>query len=308
MTVRIVLLTVLICLSAAGGVEIRAITSGRRTGGRGARHRARLWGAWRTRFLLRGSQLQLRVPHTYTGIAVSLLFLGRLAFRSVQVYGSAQARRPRTRPWRARRPKRSAAGFRSRLHGQEPAHRRNIFRAGRLLFVLLRSKCCGNPSTSNPAYIEGRILQSLRSMKPSRGWSGRYALRRVALSSLSKQTQENHAGHQSQSDQQGVMAPPGYRSNHVPLLIYTASTAGISRRRMSLYGGGTVHFQVSGKHVAGHKNARFRPFSREMARLGIPGHGLTLQCGYARKAATQGGEALRAGRMLSMLGHPSTER
>jgi len=30
------------------------------------------------------------VPHTYTGIAVSLLFLGRLAFRAVQAYPGVQ--------------------------------------------------------------------------------------------------------------------------------------------------------------------------------------------------------------------------
>jgi hypothetical protein len=44
-----------------------------------------LWGAERTRFVMRGGQLHY-VPHTYTGIAVSLLFLGRLAFRAVQAY------------------------------------------------------------------------------------------------------------------------------------------------------------------------------------------------------------------------------
>jgi cytochrome c-type biogenesis protein CcmH/NrfG len=31
------------------------------------------------------------VPHTYTGIAVSLLFLGRLVYRIVQVYSGAHA-------------------------------------------------------------------------------------------------------------------------------------------------------------------------------------------------------------------------
>lgn len=39
-----------------------------------------LWGSQRTRFLMYRGQLHY-VPHTYTGIAVSLLFLGRLAFR-----------------------------------------------------------------------------------------------------------------------------------------------------------------------------------------------------------------------------------
>jgi hypothetical protein len=44
-----------------------------------------LWGASRTRYLSEGGQLYY-VPHTYTGIAVSLLFMGRLAYRLTQVY------------------------------------------------------------------------------------------------------------------------------------------------------------------------------------------------------------------------------
>ena len=49
-----------------------------------------MWGAQRTRFLMVGERLHY-VPHTYTGIAVSLLFLGRLVFRIVQVYTAAHA-------------------------------------------------------------------------------------------------------------------------------------------------------------------------------------------------------------------------
>jgi hypothetical protein len=49
-----------------------------------------LWGAERTRFLMHGERLHY-VPHTYTGIAVSLLFLGRLAFRIVQMNSGVQA-------------------------------------------------------------------------------------------------------------------------------------------------------------------------------------------------------------------------
>jgi hypothetical protein len=45
------------------------------------------WGAERTRFLRDGGRL-FYVPHTYTGIAVSLLFLGRLVFRLLQAYGA----------------------------------------------------------------------------------------------------------------------------------------------------------------------------------------------------------------------------
>jgi hypothetical protein len=49
-----------------------------------------MWGAERTRFLMYGERLHY-VPHTYTGIAVSLLFLGRMAFRFVQQYTSSHA-------------------------------------------------------------------------------------------------------------------------------------------------------------------------------------------------------------------------
>ncbi len=48
-----------------------------------------LWGANRTRFEKVGGVLNY-VPHTYTGIAVSLLFLGRLAYRLVALYGHGQ--------------------------------------------------------------------------------------------------------------------------------------------------------------------------------------------------------------------------
>ncbi len=48
-----------------------------------------LWGAKRARFLMYREQLHY-VPHTYTGIAVSMLFLGRLVFRAVQEYSAAQ--------------------------------------------------------------------------------------------------------------------------------------------------------------------------------------------------------------------------
>ena len=48
------------------------------------------WGAERTRFVTFGGRLHY-VPHTYTGIVVSLLFLGRLAFRAVQAYTGSPA-------------------------------------------------------------------------------------------------------------------------------------------------------------------------------------------------------------------------
>jgi hypothetical protein len=48
------------------------------------------WGAARTRFQMYNERLHY-VPHTYTGIAVSLLFLGRMVFRIVQAYTLAHA-------------------------------------------------------------------------------------------------------------------------------------------------------------------------------------------------------------------------
>jgi hypothetical protein len=56
-----------------------------------------LWGAARTRYLKIADQLHY-VPHTYTGIAISALFLGRLVFRLTQVYGNATDRAPATTP------------------------------------------------------------------------------------------------------------------------------------------------------------------------------------------------------------------
>ena len=49
-----------------------------------------VWGASQTRFEQVGNE-RYYVPHTYTGIAVSLLFIGRVAFRLLQAYGMARA-------------------------------------------------------------------------------------------------------------------------------------------------------------------------------------------------------------------------
>lgn len=49
-----------------------------------------VWGARRTRFVTVAKRLHY-VPHTYTGVAVSLLFLGRLLYRLVQVYWGPHA-------------------------------------------------------------------------------------------------------------------------------------------------------------------------------------------------------------------------
>jgi hypothetical protein len=51
-----------------------------------------IWGASRTRYLRTSNQLYY-VPHTYTGVAVSLLFLGRLVYRVIQIYTNAHATR-----------------------------------------------------------------------------------------------------------------------------------------------------------------------------------------------------------------------
>jgi hypothetical protein len=84
MTVRIVLLTVIGCallpLALRSNQFLIAELAGAALGiGLG------LWGAERTRFVMSGERLHY-VPHTYTGIAVSLLFLGRLVFRVAQMY------------------------------------------------------------------------------------------------------------------------------------------------------------------------------------------------------------------------------
>jgi len=84
MLVRMVLFAVLAALllptalrstafggAAAGGIVVGVLLA--------------LWGASRTRFERAGAQLYY-LPHTYTGIAVSLLFIGRVAFRLLQGY------------------------------------------------------------------------------------------------------------------------------------------------------------------------------------------------------------------------------
>jgi hypothetical protein len=83
LTVRIVLLAVLACFMLPLGltsVQFLAAESVGAALGLGLG----VWGAQRTRFLMHDGQLHY-VPHTYTGIAVSLLFVGRLAYRLVQV-------------------------------------------------------------------------------------------------------------------------------------------------------------------------------------------------------------------------------
>ncbi|HWG70616.1 MAG TPA: hypothetical protein VN692_14480 [Steroidobacteraceae bacterium] len=89
MKLRIALLA-FVCASLAptalrSGVFLSAVAVGAACGAA-----LGVWGAQRTRFLTVAQRLHY-VPHTYTGVAVSLLFLGRLVYRLVQVYWSPHA-------------------------------------------------------------------------------------------------------------------------------------------------------------------------------------------------------------------------
>jgi hypothetical protein len=89
MQVRIVLLLVIGCLLMPAALRsaafIAAVLAGIVAGVALA-----MWGAARTRYLRVSGQLYY-VPHTYTGIAVSLLFVGRLVYRLIQVYSTSHA-------------------------------------------------------------------------------------------------------------------------------------------------------------------------------------------------------------------------
>jgi hypothetical protein len=89
MRVRMVLLTVLVCLMLPAALRSTQFLAAEIVGAALGICLA-VWGAQRTRFLTHGGQLYY-VPHTYTGIVVSLLFLGRLVYRIVQIYGGAHA-------------------------------------------------------------------------------------------------------------------------------------------------------------------------------------------------------------------------
>ena len=84
------------CLLAASMVPV-AIKSGQfllaETTGLVAGITVGAWGAQRTRYRSVAGRLYY-VPHTYTGIAVSLLFIGRLVYRFVQVYSQERADAP----------------------------------------------------------------------------------------------------------------------------------------------------------------------------------------------------------------------
>jgi hypothetical protein len=89
MQVRIVLLLIIGCLLLPAALRSIALLSALLAGVAAGLALA-LWGAARTRFLMIDKQLYY-VPHTYTGVAVSLLFLGRLIYRVLQAYGATHA-------------------------------------------------------------------------------------------------------------------------------------------------------------------------------------------------------------------------
>jgi hypothetical protein len=89
MRVRMVLLTILVCLLLPAALRSTQFLAAEVVGA-GLGIGLAVWGAQRTRFLAHDGQLYY-VPHTYTGIAVSLLFLGRLVYRIAQTYGGAHA-------------------------------------------------------------------------------------------------------------------------------------------------------------------------------------------------------------------------
>lgn len=89
MQVRIVVLLVIGCLLLPAAFRSAAFMSAV-VAGIAAGVALAMWGAARTRFLRVSGQLYY-VPHTYTGIAVSLLFLGRLVYRLIQVSGNMHA-------------------------------------------------------------------------------------------------------------------------------------------------------------------------------------------------------------------------
>jgi hypothetical protein len=86
MTVRLIILCVLavsLAPAALRGGEYAAAEAG----GAAVGIALALWGASRTRFLRDGERL-FYIPHTYTGIAVSALVLGRIVYRSIELYPS----------------------------------------------------------------------------------------------------------------------------------------------------------------------------------------------------------------------------
>ena len=86
MTLRMIILAVLGASLAPAALRSTGLLAGEAAGAAFGAALA-LWGAKRTRFLTQGAQLYY-VPHTYAGIAVSLLVVGRIAYRFVQIYST----------------------------------------------------------------------------------------------------------------------------------------------------------------------------------------------------------------------------
>jgi hypothetical protein len=89
MRIRTVVLLVIGCFLVPTAWRSPAFASAL-LGGLAAGVALALWGAERTRFLRIAGQLHY-VPHTYTGVLVSLLFLGRLVYRLILVYSNTHA-------------------------------------------------------------------------------------------------------------------------------------------------------------------------------------------------------------------------
>jgi hypothetical protein len=88
MRVRMVILLIVSCLFLPGVMHSAAAT-GALFAGASLGVILAWWGAARTGFVWVKGRLSY-VPHTYTGLAVSFLFLGRLVYRLFQVYGQYQ--------------------------------------------------------------------------------------------------------------------------------------------------------------------------------------------------------------------------
>jgi hypothetical protein len=87
MQMRILLLLIVGCLLLPAAMRSNSFLLAILAGGLAGVALA-FWGAAHTR-IMRDGDRQYYVPHTYTGIAVSLLFIGRLGYRLVQIHGSA---------------------------------------------------------------------------------------------------------------------------------------------------------------------------------------------------------------------------
>jgi hypothetical protein len=86
MTLRIVILLIVGATLAPLALRSSAYLSGQ-IGGLAAGVALALWGAQRTRFIQQNGRLYY-IPHTYAGLAVSALVVGRIIYRLVQLYSA----------------------------------------------------------------------------------------------------------------------------------------------------------------------------------------------------------------------------